>query len=136
MEDKLYDPLRRKYLDRTPEEQVRQLIIQWFNEDKGVSYNRMMSEYSLNYNGLMYRADIVVFGNSLEPLMLVECKAPSVKIDRSVLEQGIRYNRVLNVRYLMLTNGTSTCIWGVNKETKEYEFLSDMPSYLEMTLAL
>ena len=97
MRQTIYDPLRRKEVAMTPEEEVRQKMIVWLNVRLGFSLNLMMSEYSFKYNGLQYRADIVVFDKNREIKLLVECKAPSVEIDREVIEQGIRYNRSLNV---------------------------------------
>lgn len=128
----MYDPLRKKEVADTPEEQVRQHIITWINLDRGVSLNVMMSEYSFSFNKLTYRADIVVFDKEGKPLMLVECKAPDVPINREVMEQGIRYNRVLNVKYMMFTNGNRTYLCRLDKEKKEYNFLREFPSYAEM----
>lgn len=105
----IYDPLRKKNVARTPEEEVRQKMILWLNQVKGISLNHMMSEYSFHYNGLLYRADIVAFDRELKIETLVECKAPSIEIDRDVIEQGIRYNRVLKVKYIYFTNGVSLC---------------------------
>lgn len=121
----MYDPLRKKEVADTPEEGVRQKMILWLNQKKGISLNHMMSEYSFHYNGLLYRADIVVFNRELKPEMLVECKAPSVKIDNTVIEQGIRYNRVLKVKYLIFTNGEVLCVYRRVGEGVEYCPLTD-----------
>lgn len=110
----------------TPEEEVRQKMIVWLNVRLGFSLNLMMSEYSFKYNGLQYRADIVVFDKNREIKLLVECKAPSVEIDREVIEQGIRYNRSLNVKYILFTNGVSLCGYRRRDGSSEYEAISDM----------
>ncbi len=128
----MYDLLRKKEVPDTPEEGVRQQIIRWLNEQVGVPLSLMASEYSFKFNKLNYRADIVVFDRSAKPLMLVECKAPSIKLDREVMEQGMRYNRVLNVRYMMFTNGNSSYICKLDTESREYHFLSEVPSYEQM----
>lgn len=128
----MYDPLRRKNVPDTPEEFVRQWFIKWLIDDKGYSVLRMSSEYSFSYNRLSYRADIVVFGKQLEPLLLVECKAPSVKIDKSVVEQGLRYNRVLSVKFMIFTNGNSHYLCKRNKDTGFFESVKEVPSYQEL----
>ncbi|MBR2297746.1 MAG: type I restriction enzyme HsdR N-terminal domain-containing protein [Bacteroidales bacterium] len=126
MRQTIYDPLRRKEVAMTPEEEVRQKMIVWLNVRLGFSLNLMMSEYSFKYNGLQYRADIVVFDKNREIKLLVECKAPSVEIDREVIEQGIRYNRSLNVKYILFTNGVSLCGYRRRDGSSEYEAISDM----------
>lgn len=105
---KIFDPLRRKEVELTPEEGVRQAVITWLRDTCSISPTRMKSEVPFEYNSLQYRADIVVYDRNLNPDILVECKAPSVKIDRSVIEQVVRYTRVLPVRAVMVTNGTTT----------------------------
>lgn len=111
----------------TPEEEVRQQVIRWLHSQLGVPMEMMMSEWSFRFNSLLYRADVVVFGRDMKPLMLVECKAPSVKLDRGVIEQGIRYNMVLNVKYMMFVNGVKMCFFERVGEGPEYRMLSGVP---------
>lgn len=105
---KVFDPLRRKEVELTPEERVRQAVILWLRDSCGIPFVRMMSEVPFEYNGLQYRADIIVYGRDLSPEILVECKAPSVRIDQPVIEQVVRYTRVLKVKKIVVTNGTTT----------------------------
>ncbi len=93
----------------------------------------MASEYSFHYNRLVYRADIVIFDKSLKPIVLVECKAPSITLDRKVVEQGIRYNRVLKVDYMIFTNGKTMYVCGRGGDNDNYSFLDDIPSYDSLT---
>ncbi len=125
--DKIFDPLRNISVARTPEEEVRQSVVSWLNMEKGIPMHMMMSEYAFHYNSMQYRADIVVFGRDLRPLMLVECKAPSVSLGRDVLEQGVRYNRVLNVKYMLFTNGRSMYFCERVGDGPEYRFLPEIP---------
>lgn len=125
--DRIFDPLRKTEVARTPEEEVRQHVISWLNEELGIPMVMMASEYAFTYNSVQYRADIVVFGKDTKPLLLVECKAPSVKLDRNVIGQGIRYNRVLNVRYMLFTNGRSMYFCERVGDGPEYRFLSEIP---------
>lgn len=130
--NEIYDPLRRKNVRRTPEEEVRQAAIRYLEESVGVPRQLMVSEYSFTFNGLQYRADVLVYDRSLHPLLLVECKAPSVRLDDAILEQVLRYNRVLQVRYILLTNGKTSyfCKW--DAETGSYRFEESIPSYEQM----
>ncbi len=126
MRELVYDPLRKRDVALTPEEGVRQRMIMWLHSKLGFSLNNMMSEYSFKYNGLLYRADIVVFDKQMKVKLLVECKAPGVEIDRVVIEQGIRYNRTLDVQYILFTNGTSLCGYKKVDGTQEYEAISNL----------
>lgn len=128
----VYDPLRRKYVRRTPEEEVRQGVIAWLAGPVGAPVTLMASEYGFNYNGRRYRADVVVFDRSLKPLLLVECKAPDVTVDQAVVDQAIRYNRVLDVKFIMVTNGKSSYLC-VRKGEGVFEPVSSVPTYEEMS---
>ncbi len=128
--EKIFDPLRKMEVALTPEESVRQDVISWLNARLGIPMQMMMSEYSFRFNSMLYRADVVVFGRDLKPLMLVECKAPSVKLDKTVIEQGMRYNMVLNVQYMMFTNGVKMCFFERVGEGPEYRMLSGLPEII------
>ena len=128
--DVIYDPLRRKWVARTPEEEVRQGVIAWLRDQKGFPEGLMESEYGFDYNRRHYRADILVFNRQLQPHLLVECKAPSVKIDAAVIEQVVRYTRVLAVKYILVTNGESAHLLRRLTEGSGYEYLSDIPEDL------
>ena len=101
----IWDSLRHKWLLLTPEEWVRQHVIAWLIASKGVPALRISQEYPVNINGQHQRADIVVIDDFAKPYILVECKAPEIDIDQEVVMQAIRYNGVVNARYIVLTNG-------------------------------
>ena len=128
----IFDPLRKKNVRRTPEEEVRQSVIRWLNEAQGVPVTMMASEYGFTYNGRQYRADILVFDRTLHPLLLVECKAPSITLDRNVIEQAIRYDRVLDVKYILITNGKTSYLCRRDPQTGDFAFTAEVPSYEEM----
>ena len=106
----IWDPLRKKEVALTPEENVRQWCIGVLSDVCKVPLHMMMSEVGFKLGGKSLRADIVVYDRSAAPLMVVECKRPEVEITREVLDQAIRYNMVLNVRYMLITNGKSSFI--------------------------
>ncbi len=103
----VFDPLRRQYVALTPEEQVRQKMLYYLVETKGMATGLIAVEYSIKVNNLPKRCDIVIFNNLGEAKMIVECKAESVTISEKVLDQAIRYYSGLKVDFLTLTNGKS-----------------------------
>ena len=135
MQKYYWDPLRRKEVPATPEELVRQSFIEYLNKELGYTLSLMASEYSTTYNGRTYRADIVLFNRSLKPVMIVECKAPSVKIDSNVVSQVLRYNLSFGgegVETLVVTNGKTTCAMVYNREEKCYRFVEQIPEYISV----
>ena len=136
----VWDPLRRKNVVLTPEEGVRQWFVRILSEELHVPLHKMMSEVGMKFGvdvgGLAggkrktFRADIVAYGRRGEPLLIVECKRPETELTREVLEQALRYNRVLRVRYLAVTNGTGTFFCRLDGE--RFVFLDKAPSWEEM----
>ena len=135
----VYDPLRRKDVPLTPEERVRQWFIEQLRTAAGVPLHQMMSEVSMQYgSGKTWRADIVIYGRGGVPMGVVECKRPDVEITKEVLEQALRYNMILKVPFLFLTNGRATyiCRKKTDGATGEiaYDFLDKAPVYEEMLI--
>ncbi|MCL1973725.1 MAG: type I restriction enzyme HsdR N-terminal domain-containing protein [Bacteroidetes bacterium] len=128
----MFDPVRQKEVAPTPEEEVRQTLVAHLHTVCGAPYQLMSCEYVLIAGRKSYRADLVLFDRKGRPLLLAECKAPSIPIDRSVFEQIVQYNRVLKVPYLLLTNGTDTYFCRHNPVENRLEALSQIPSYTEM----
>ena len=126
----IWDPLRKKEVALTPEEHVRQWFIGVLTQQMSVPLHLMMSEAGFKLGDKQFRADILVYDRQAKPLMVVECKRPEVELTRDVLDQAIRYNMVLNVRYMTITNGKSTFI--CRKNETGYEFIGNIPKYEEM----
>ena len=120
--DKLFDPLRRKEVAATAEERVRQWFISILLNDCAVPAHLMMSEAEISLGNVHLRCDIVCYANTtntegnrmLHPKMIVECKKPDVAITQKVCDQACRYNTVLRVPYLLLTNGRQMVTVEVN----------------------
>jgi hypothetical protein len=129
VKDLIFDPLRKKRVPLTPEEGVRQSFITYLNSALGYPFSLMASEYSVKFNGRIYRADIVAFTSNLAPEIVVECKAPSVKINGDTARQIIRYNMALKVNYLIITNGVATFVCKFDKVSGEYVFINEIPKY-------
>ncbi len=126
----IWDPLRKKSVRNTPEEQVRQWFISVLHEGMKVPEHMMGSEVALEHAGKAYRADIVVWDRSAAPLMVVECKRPEVTLDQAVVDQALRYNNELNVRYIGVTNGLKTFLF--ERTADGWQFLQKAPLWEEM----
>ncbi len=120
----VWDPLRGCWLRLTPEEWVRRHLIAWLTA-RGVEPQRIVQEYPVLLNGQPQRADAVVVDRQARPLLLAECKAASVRIDKDVLAQAVRYNSVVGARYLLLTNGIDHYFYQL--EDGRYEPLKSIP---------
>ena len=136
MEDRktIWDPLRKKHVALTPEEKVRQWFIGRLAEDIKVPLHMMMSEAGFKLGDKQFRADILVYDRLAKPLMVVECKRPEVDLTKEVLAQAVRYNMVLNVKYIVITNGLRTfmCRREENDGNIQYAPVASLPVYTEM----
>ncbi|MBR6878821.1 MAG: type I restriction enzyme HsdR N-terminal domain-containing protein [Bacteroidales bacterium] len=127
----VFDPLRKIYCRLTPEEEVRQKALYLLVEHLNVPAGLVAVEYSIKVNGLDKRCDAVVFGTDGTPLMILECKAESIKLSQTTLEQAVRYYSALRPRFLMLYNGTSCYCF--RSENACLTALNHIPTYQEMS---
>jgi len=128
--DYIWDPLRKKSVRNTPEEAVRQWFISVLHEGMHVPEHMMGSEVAFRHAGKDYRADILVYGRTAHPLMIVECKRPEVALDQAVVDQALRYNNELDVKYIVVTNGTKTFIF--ERAGEGWQFMQRAPLWEEM----
>ena len=127
--DEIFDPLRKKWLLITPEEWVRKDFSGQLGTSLGYPAGLMANEVSINLNGTSKRCDTVVYDTALHPKMIVEYKAPTIAITRQVFEQIGRYNLVLGVEYLTVSNGLSHFCCKVDNESHKFSFLKEIPPY-------
>ncbi len=125
----IFDTIRKKYVVLTPEEWVRQNFIRFLIDVKGYPASFIAVEKRVNVNLLPQRSDIVLYNRQLEPQIIVECKAPHVKISQAVFNQITRYNMVLRVPLLIVTNGLKHYCCRMNYENQTFCFLEDIPAY-------
>ena len=132
----IWDPIRKKNVALTPEERVRQWCIGILADHYQVPVYMMMSEAGFKLGEKQYRADILVYDRKMQPLVVVECKRPEVDLTREVLDQAVRYNMVLNVRYMIITNGIKTLILKRNEEDGRVSYApsGSMPVYNDMVI--
>lgn len=109
---------RRKWVILEPEEWVRQHVLHHLNDQLGYPLGCMSVEHQLTLNGMSRRADIVAFTPDGAPHVLVECKAPNVALNQETVNQAARYNLVLNVPVLLVTNGLKHAAFGLDKDGK------------------
>lgn len=124
----ILDPLRRKFVALTPEEWVRQHFVNFLLREKGYPAALIANEIQIDLNKLKKRCDSVVYNRDLSPLMIIEYKAPDVDITQQVFDQIVRYNIVLKVKYLIVSNGLNhyCCIMDYDKQS--FNYLSDIPN--------
>lgn len=125
----IFDPVRKKFLVLTPEEWVRQNFVQFLIQEKKYPASLIGIEVGLKYNALRKRADVLIYSSAAEPLLLVECKAPSVKISQDTFDQIARYNMQFKVKYLVVTNGLDHYCCEMEYDGPSYRFLKEIPSY-------
>lgn len=125
----IFDEIRKKYVALTPEEWVRQNFIRYLIYEKQFPASLIAIEMALKYNRMKKRGDVVIYNKSGEPVVIVECKAPDVKITQDAFDQIARYNMALKVKYLIVTNGLIHYCCLMDYEKKSYAFLEEIPLY-------
>ncbi|MCT4699541.1 type I restriction enzyme HsdR N-terminal domain-containing protein [Tenacibaculum haliotis] len=125
----IFDKWRKKYLVLTPEEWVRQHFVQFLIDEKKYPVSLIALEKQLTINNLKKRTDIVIFSSDGTPNIIVECKAPKIKIAQDTFDQIARYNLKLDANYLVVTNGLQHYFCKLDKENETYIFLEDIPDY-------
>ncbi len=131
----IFDQIRKKFVVLQPEEWVRQHVVQFLISDKKYPISLINVEKQLRVNGIQKRYDIVVFDPNGSIRILVECKAPKIKIDQQVFDQIARYNLSLNANYLMVTNGMEHYYCQMDYQRETYTFLRDLPDYRNIKAA-
>ena len=125
----IFDEIRKKHLVLTSEEWVRQHFIQYLILEKKFPKSLIQIEGGLNLNQLQKRTDIVIFNNQGQRIMVIECKAPVVKITQSVFDQAARYNSVHKTKWLVVTNGLRHCYATIDHIGERFAFVEELPEY-------
>ena len=121
------DPFRRKTVVLTPEEWVRQHVADYLVLS-GYPRGLIALEKAINLGGRTQRFDIVVFDRRNHPFLLVECKRPEHKLTPETLNQAVRYNRVLQAPYLMISNGRKHYLCRIDDDG-QVTFLQNLPRF-------
>ena len=125
----IFDEIRDKFVALTPEEWVRQNFAKYLIYEKNYPKGLISIEASLSYNTLIKRSDIVAYNRLGKPTLIVECKAPGIKLNQKVFDQAAMYNLILEVGHIIITNGVSHYCCTINKEKSKFEFVKEIPNY-------
>ena len=128
----IFDVIRRRYVALTPEEWVRQHFVHFLINHKGYPQALMANEVQVQLNGTRKRCDTVLYRRDLSARMIVEYKAPEIQITQTVFDQITRYNMVLKVDYLIVSNGLQHYCCRMDYVNGGYKFLPDVPAYNEL----
>jgi hypothetical protein len=116
----------------TPEEWVRQRFVHFLIDHKQYPSALLANEVLLNLNGTKKRCDTVLYTRDLSAKMIIEYKAPHIEITQSVFDQITRYNMVLKVDYLIVSNGMQHFCCRMDYASGKYIFLEDIPDYPQL----
>lgn len=128
-ETKVFDPIRQKWVELTPEEWVRQHFTAWLQSEFGYPASLIANEIALDLNGRRKRSDTVVFRRDGRPYIIVEYKAPTIAISQDVFDQIVRYNMKLQADYLIVSNGINHYCCKIDYKNNTYNFIPKIPDY-------
>ena len=121
--------VRKKTLILTPEEWVRQHVIHFLINQKNVPLGLISSELGIQIHQLNRRCDLVIYGKDQSAKLLVECKAPEVKLSQNTLHQIAHYNATLNVDYLWVTNGIEHALYFIDRNNNQIQILNELQDF-------
>ncbi len=125
----IFDAIRKKFIILTPEEWVRQHVVQFLMTEKNYPQSLLNVEKVLQVYGFRKRYDLVVYNSDGSIHILIECKAPEVTISQNTFDQIAQYNMTLQSNYLMVTNGLNHYFCQMDFENEKYQFLTELPNY-------
>ena len=127
--DMIFDLLRKKWLLLTPEEWVRQNFVQYLIQVKKYPATLIALEKMIILGELKKRFDILVYDKEHRPWMMIECKAPAIKLDEAVLQQLLRYHISIPTGFLVITNGGYSYGW--QKKDQRLQLLQELPEWID-----
>jgi len=128
----IFDEIRRRYVILTPEEWVRQHIVKYLVSVKNFPHPLIAVEKGFSQLRRKQRYDLLIHDRKGNPLMIVECKAPTVEINQNAFDQAGRYNEKHKAPFMLITNGRKHYCCQLNLENKQYKFLQEIPDFSEM----
>jgi len=128
----IFDIFRKKNLKLTPEEWVRQHLLHFLVNEKSYPAAKIGVEYLVKVDQLTRRCDAIVFDDEWQPLLLIECKEPAVKLTNEVLFQVAQYNKSVNVKWILMTNGLEHWMLDLVSNKNKFVLADEFPSYHEI----
>ena len=129
----IFDFLRRKYVALTPEEWVRQHFTHFLVSQKGYPKTLLANEAQLQIGDKHLRCDTVLYNKEMQPLMIVEYKAPQIQLQQKTFDQIAAYNLLLHADFLVVSNGLQHYCCQMVYEQRTYRFLTEIPDYSTLT---
>jgi len=130
--DTIFDSVRKKWVALTPEEWVRQNFICYLIFEKKYPRSLIRSEETIQSFNKIKRCDAVIYSSEIEPLLILECKAPQVKIGDKTFSQIAIYNAALKAPFLIVTNGLDHYCCKINFNDNSFSFLGEIPEYSQL----
>lgn len=124
----IFDYIRKKWVRLLPEEWTRQNLLRMLTDHLQYPGSRIKLEQKIEYTGIYKMADILVYDKRLSPYLLMECKAPDVKLSQDVLDQLGMYNSKLKAKYIGISNGLVHYFFRYDGLSK-YEIIRNFPEY-------
>jgi len=128
--NKIFSPVRQKWLTLTPEEKVRQQYLTVLIDEYGYSLEQIDEEVNVTGRGsAQARADFIIWRTAEDkidqkaPFIIIECKADNVTIKAADYAQGENYARLADAPFFVTHNSRETKFWRVKKDK--------MPGYIE-----
>lgn len=125
----VFDPVRKKWVVLTPEEHVRQYLLQYMTGTLNYSPSLIAVEKTISVGNMNKRFDIVVYNREHRPWMLAECKSPEVPITEKTLQQLLTYQRTVQCDYWLLTNGHQAYCANA-ADMNNINWLTSLPAYV------
>lgn len=125
----VWDHLRKRMIKLTPEEWVRQNFTRWMINDLHYPATHLAHEVSLSINGMTKRCDAVFYNSDMTPRIILEFKAPHINITQRTFNQISRYNMVMHVPMLIISNGIQHYCLQVDYQNETYSFLDHIPMF-------
>ncbi|MFC2113787.1 type I restriction enzyme HsdR N-terminal domain-containing protein [Bacteroidota bacterium] len=131
----IYDEVRKMYVFLTPEEWVRQHVVNFLFRNKSYPKGLISLERGLNYNRMAKRADILVYDAERHPLLLIECKASTIELNEQVVFQLATYNSAIGASFVGISNGLQHFFWKM-KDNGTFDLLPELPDYKDINNSL
>lgn len=130
--EEIFDPQRKKFVRLTPEEWVRQNFVHFLIHSLGFPQGRLQNELPIRVGKMEKRCDTVVFNKEGKPAVIIEYKAPTVRLTQKVFDQIARYDFALQVEYLLVSNGLQHYCVHLNRVLNRFEFLPELPTWTQI----
>ena len=127
----IFDPIRKRFVLLTPEEWLRQHFMQYLRSEKNYPESLMAVEKMIIVNGKQRRFDLLVYTRNGQPLLIAEFKAPNIKITQQTFDQVVRYNMVLRVEKVVVSNGMQHFACQIDYQNNSYYYLKEVPEFGE-----